>query len=50
MTVLRYIFFLFLQKNICCGYSIEAPHQGASIEPTTYVFVENWRKLSKKYH
>ena len=24
------IFFLFLNKNICCGYSLEAPQQGAS--------------------
>ena len=24
------IFFLFLYKNICCGYSLEAPRPGAS--------------------
>ena len=24
------IFFLFLHENICCGYSLEVPHQGAS--------------------
>ena len=32
----NYYFFLFLNKNICCGNSLEAP-QGA---PTTYVFIE----------
>ena len=26
------IFFLLLEENICCGYSLEAPHRGASIE------------------
>ena len=26
------IFFLFLQENICCGFSIEAPLRGASCE------------------
>ena len=26
-------FFLFLHKNICCGYSVEAPCQGASEYP-----------------
>ena len=26
------IFFLFLDENICCGYSLEAPHRGASNE------------------
>ena len=26
------IFFLFLHKNICCGYSLEAPRWGASNE------------------
>ena len=25
------IFFLFLDKNICCGYSLEAPWRGASL-------------------
>ena len=24
------IFFLFLHKNICCGYTLEAPRQGTS--------------------
>ena len=26
------IFFLFLDENICCGYSLEAPCQGTSNE------------------
>ena len=42
------IFFLFFHENICCGYlygySLEAPHQGASNEYPQYVFL--WR--SKK--
>ena len=35
--------FLFLHENICFGYSLE-------LVPTTYVFMENWRKLSQNYH
>ena len=34
------IFFLFLHKNICCGYSLEAPHQGASNEYPQHIFME----------
>ena len=26
------LFFFFLYENICCGYSLEVPHQGTSIE------------------
>ena len=26
------IFFLFVHENICCGYSLEVPYQGASNE------------------
>ena len=33
-------FFLFLHKKICCGYSLEVPHQGTSNEDT-YLFMEN---------
>ena len=29
---IRYIFFLFLHKNICCGYSLEASQRGTSNE------------------
>ena len=32
IQIMRYIFFLFLKENICCGYSLEAPHQSASNE------------------
>ena len=35
-------FFLFLHKNICCGYSLEATRQGASNKyPQHNVFTEN---------
>ena len=26
------IFFLFIHKNVCCGYSLEVPHRGTSNE------------------
>ena len=32
------ISFLFLNKNICCGYSLEAPWRGASNEYPQYMF------------
>ena len=32
-------FFFFLHENICCGYSLEAPH------PTTYVFMKNKKDI-----
>ena len=35
------IFFLFLHKNICCGYSLEAPRRGASNEYPQHMF--SWR-------
>ena len=56
------IVFFSLHKNISCGYSLDEPHQGSSNEyslhvfasprcikliPTTYVLMENWRKLSQ---
>ena len=31
MIILGY-FFLFLLKNVCCGYLLEAPRRGASNE------------------
>ena len=40
------IFFLFLHKNVCCGYSLEAPHQGTSNEYPQHMF--SWRN-KKKY-
>ena len=40
------IFFLFLHENICCGYSLEAPHWGASNEyPQHIYFLGEIRKL-----
>ena len=35
------MFFLFLHKNICCGYSLEAPRRGASNEYPQHRF--SWR-------
>ena len=35
MIILGY-FFIFLHKNICCGYSLEAPLWGASNEYPQY--------------
>ena len=32
------IFFLFLHENIYCGYSLEAPYQGASNEYPQHMF------------
>ena len=34
-----FIFFLFLNKNICCGYSLEAPRRGASNEYPQHMFL-----------
>ena len=31
--------FLFLHKNICCGYSLEAPRRGASNEYPQHMFL-----------
>ena len=33
--------FLFLHENICCGYSLEVPQQGASNEYPQHIFL--WR-------
>ena len=40
MIILGY-FFLFLHKNICCGYSLEVRQQGTSHDPHKNVFMEN---------
>ena len=32
-------FLLFLYENICCGYSLEAPRRGASIEYPQHLFL-----------
>ena len=46
-------FFLFLHKNICCGYSLEAPRRGASNEYTQHMFLwrngENYPRIITKY-
>ena len=37
---IRAIVFLFLQENICCGYSLEVPQRGTSYEYPQHVFRE----------
>ena len=48
------LFFLFLLKNIDCGYSLEPPCRGDSNEYTQYMFwAEIWKIsefLSEKFH
>ena len=39
--VARHIIFLFLHRNICCGYSLEAPHLGTSNKCLQFMF--SWR-------
>ena len=41
------IFFLFHHENICCGYSLEAPRQGASNEYPQHMF--SWRNKKNIY-
>ena len=38
------IFFLFVKENICCGYSLEAPHWVASNEYPQYMFSSRNKK------
>ena len=38
MTPSAEFLFLFHHKNICCGYSLEAPHRGASNEYPQHMF------------
>ena len=40
------MFFLFLQENICCGYSLEAPHRGTSNEYPQHMFLWRNKKIS----
>ena len=41
------IFFLFLDENICCGYSLEAPRRGASNEYPEHMFsLKNKKHIS----
>ena len=40
-------FFLFLEDNICCGYSLEVPHLGTSNEYPQHMFsLRNKKYLS----
>ena len=41
------IFFLFLHKNICCGYSSEVPWRGTSNEYPQHMFL--WRNKKNIY-
>ena len=52
MAQLRVSFFIFLKKNICCGYPLQASTsaRGFQLVPTTCVFMETKRKLSSNYH
>ena len=43
----RLISFLFLDENICCGYSLEAPRRGASNEYPQHMFSS---RNKKKYY
>ena len=44
----KYInFFLFLHKNICCGYSLEVPQWGTSNEYPQHMF--SWRNKENVY-
>ena len=45
----RKIVFLFLYKNICCGYSLEAPHQGASNEYPQHMFLSRNKKTIETF-
>ena len=38
------IYFLFLNKNKCCGYSLEAPRRGASNEYPQYMYLSRNKK------
>ena len=38
------VFFLFLPTNIYCGYSLDAPHRGASNEYSQYMFTGRNKK------
>ena len=43
------IFFLFLHKNICCGYSLEVPQWGTSNEPHNICFSGEIRNIFTQY-
>ena len=43
------IFFLFLNENICCGYSLEVPWLGSSNEYHSICFCQEIRKIFSQY-
>ena len=53
MTIMGY-FFLFLHKNLCCGYSLESPWRSESNEYPQHIFFlwrtdENYPLIISKY-
>ena len=46
---MRIIIFLFLNKNICCGYSLEAPPRGASNEYPQRMFLLRNEKIINSF-
>ena len=40
----RFVVFIFLDENICCGYSLEAPRRGASNEYPQHMFLSRNKK------
>ena len=42
--IIRYNFFLFFKENICCGFSLEEPHWGASNEYLQHIFSSRNKK------
>ena len=46
---IRLIVFLFLHKNICCGYSLEVPQGGASNEYPQHMFSWRNKKISNTF-
>ena len=38
------IFFLFLNENICCGYSLEVPRRGTSDEYPQHMYLSRNKK------
>ena len=44
------MFFLFFDKNICCGYSLEVPLQGTSNEYPQHMFLSKNKKYLPDTH
>ena len=49
MPRLAELLFLFLQENICCGYSLEVPRRGTSNEYHNICFHGEIRKILTRY-